>query len=426
MFNMEEDEIMKYKQRLFIISLIIMALTIACNNKDNKLDIIPPEEDKTKIRSEDMVIEEEIMVDNALELIKAMTLKEKIGQLIIVGFDGTNINEESLDYIENLKVGGFILFSRNIVDEEGTLNLLNDLKESNSNNDVPLFLSIDEEGGRVSRLPKSFVKIPEMMKIGNMNDENLSYEIGRILGERVKSLGFNMNFAPVLDINSNPNNPVIGTRAFGSTIESVTQNGLRVMNGIRDVNVIPAVKHFPGHGDTNVDSHINLPIIRKSMDEIKSFELLPFIKAIEEDVEMIMVAHILYSELDENYPSTMSPKIIEGLLRKKLGYEGVIVSDDMTMGAIVENYTLEEGVLSFLKAGGDIALVCHGRENPGKVIGRIEAAVNNGELSEEEIDEKLYRILKLKEKYDLKDNIIDEIKLDDLNDKTKRIIEGIN
>ena len=410
---------MKLKKAMLIILIIIFTITVACRIKDDGLPERPIEEEVE-------VPEEEIIVDNILERIQAMTLREKIGQLIIVGFDGTRINEEALDYIENLKVGGFILFARNIEDEEGTLNLLNDLKEANSNNDLPLFLSIDEEGGRVSRLPESFVKIPEMIKVGNKNNEELSYEIGSILAERVKSLGFNMNFAPVLDINSNPGNPVIGNRAFGGTVESVTKNGLGVMNGIMDLDVIPAVKHFPGHGDTNVDSHINLPVIRKTIDELRDFELIPFIKAIEEDVEMIMVAHILYPELDEDYPSTMSSKIIEGLLRRELGYGGVIVSDDMTMGAIVENYSLEEGVLSFIKSGGDIALVCHGRENPRKVIDKIEMAVNNEDLSEDKIDEKLYRILKLKEKYDLKDHVIDEINIKRINDKTKKIIEKIN
>ena len=410
---------MKFKKNILIILIIIFTVTVSCKNKDIELTETPVED---IIDNSD----EENIVDNTLELIESMTLTEKIGQLVIVGFDGTGINEEALDYIENLKVGGFILFARNIVDEVQTLNLLNELKEANSNNDLPLFLSIDEEGGRVSRLPESFVKIPEMIKLGNKNDEDISYEIGSILGERVKSLGFNMNFAPILDINSNPNNPVIGNRAFGSTVELVSKNGLGVMNGIRDFNVIPAVKHFPGHGDTNVDSHINLPIIRKTLDELKAFELIPFIKAIEEDVEMIMVAHILYPELDEVYPSTMSPKVIEGLLRSELDYKGVIVSDDMTMGAIVENYSLEEGVLSFIKSGGDIALVCHGRENPEKVIKRIEEAVNNGELSEKEIDEKLYRILKLKENFGLKDDLIDEINVKEINDKAKKVIEKIN
>src|SRR5699024_2257645 len=152
-----------------------------------------------------------------------------------------------MDYIENLKVGGFILFARNIGNENQTLELLNDLKEYNSNNDIPLFLSIDEEGGRVSRLPESFVKIPEAMKIGTKED--LSYELGGILGERVKSLGFNMNFAPVLDIHSNSKNPAIGQRAFGRSSESVSKHGIDALNGLRDTGIIPAVKHFPGHGD---------------------------------------------------------------------------------------------------------------------------------------------------------------------------------
>lgn len=417
---MEEDDRMKFKKSILIILIIIFTIMVACNIKDDELTETPIEKDKVEIP------EEEPMVDNTLEKIKSMTLRDKIGQLIIVGFDGTTVNEEALDYIENLKVGGFILFARNIVDEDQTLKLLNELKEANSNNDLPLFLSIDEEGGRVSRLPSSFEKIPEMIKVGNKNDEGISYEIGSILGERVRSLGFNMNFAPVLDINSNPENPVIGNRAFGSTVESVSKNGLGVMNGIRDFNVIPAVKHFPGHGDTNIDSHINLPVIRKTIDELKSFELIPFIKAIEADVEMIMVAHILYPEIDKDYPSTMSSKIIEQILRNELAYGGVIVSDDMTMGAIVENYSLEEGVLSFIEAGGDIALVCHGRENPEKVIKRIEEAVNSGDLSEEQIDEKLYRILKLKENYDLIDDLIDEINVKEINEKTRKVIEKIN
>lgn len=369
--------------------------------------------------------DEEIQVDMITEKIKGMTMEEKIGQLIIVGFEGRDINEETINYIENLKVGGFILFSRNIENENQTLKLLNDLKEANSNNDIPLFLSIDEEGGKVSRLPKSFTKLPGAIKLGNKNDKDISYRFGKILGERVNLLGFNMNFAPVLDINSNPKNPVIGSRSFGSTIEAVVDNGLGVMSGIRDTKVIPAVKHFPGHGDTNMDSHVNLPRVEKTMDELKSFELIPFIKAIRENVEMVMVAHILYPNVDNEHPATMSSKLIQGLLRDELGYDGVIVSDDMTMGAIVENYSLEDAVLSFIESGGDIALICHGIESPGKAIENIKEAINSGSLNENDINEKVYRILKLKEKYNLEDSIIDEIDLTELNNNTRELIREI-
>lgn len=416
----KKDGNMKFKKTILILSIVFFLCLIACKDKGYKKDEKKTEENQIEKDNK------EIVVDDILKQIKSMTLEEKLGQLIIVGFEGENINEETLDYVDNLKVGGFILFARNIVDENQTLKLLNDLKESNSNNDIPLFLSIDEEGGKVSRLSKSFVKIPPAMEIGNKNKKELAYELGNILGERIKSLGFNMDFAPVLDINSNSKNPVIGNRSFGTTVESVSENGIEAMKGLRGVGVIPSVKHFPGHGDTRVDSHINLPIVNKTMEELKSFELVPFMKAIDEDVEMVMVAHILYPEIDDNYPATMSNKLIQGLLRDELGYEGVIVSDDMTMGAIIENYTLEDAVLSFIESGGDIALVCHGRENPKKTIEKLEEAVTNGRLSEEDIDEKLYRILKLKEKFNLKDNIIEEIDLEKINNRTKKFVIEIN
>lgn len=415
---------MRLSKRIIILIILTTLLAGGCKNKDSSKDISL---DDTNINDDTNIDKpiDEVKIDIVNEKIKGMSLEEKIGQLIIVGFEGKNINEEVIKFIEDLKVGGFILFSRNIDDENQTLKLLNDIKEANSNNDIPLFLSIDEEGGKVSRLPKSFIKLPESIKVANKNDKDISYEFGKILGERVKILGFNMNFAPVLDINSNPNNPVIGSRAFGITANQVVDNGIQVMLGIRDTGVIPAVKHFPGHGDTDIDSHVNIPKIEKTIEQLKSSELIPFKVAIDKDVEMVMIAHILYPEIDKDYPATMSREVIKGLLRDELGYDGIIVSDDMTMGAIVENYTLEDGVLSFIKAGGDIALICHGKDNPDKAIQKIIGAIRDGELKEEDINKKVYRVLKLKEKHKLKDNIIDEIDLITLNNKTKEVIERI-
>lgn len=415
---------MKVKRWIKYISLCIIFLTVGCNNKD--IDLNEPSSNKPNNSDIENIDHNDVSIDEIDKRIKGMSLEEKIGQLIIVGFEGKDINEEIINFIEDLKIGGFILFSRNIDNETQTLKLLNDLKEANSNNDIPLFVSIDEEGGKVSRLPKSFIKLPESIKVGNKNHKEISYEFGKILGERVKILGFNINFAPVLDINSNPNNPVIGGRAFGITVSQVADNGIQVMLGIRDAGVIPAVKHFPGHGDTDIDSHVNLPKIEKAIRELKSLELIPFIGAIEKDVEMIMIAHILYPYIDKDYPATMSEIIIKEILRDELGYDGVVVSDDMTMGAVVENYTLEEGVLAFIKAGGDIALICHGKDNPKNAIQKIVEAIIKGELKEEDIDKKVYRILKLKEKYKLDDTIIDKIDLIELNNKTRSLIEKID
>ncbi len=198
------------------------------------------------------------------------------------------------------------------------------------------------------------------------------------------------------------------------------------MKGIRDASIIPAAKHFPGHGDTDIDSHFHLPTINKDKEELYDFELIPFKEAIEENVEMMMIAHILYPKIDEDYPASISNIIINEILRDELNYQGVVVSDDMTMGAIVDNYGIEEATIGFLKAGGDIALICHGTENTINTIEKIKEEINKGELSIDEIDKKVYRILKLKEKFNLKDEIIQELNLEDLNIETKKFLNSIS
>ena len=422
----EEGINMKYKRKIAMLFTLLILFTVGCSKNDIILRESHYDNDNNKEDNENFKNTNDIQVGYIKSKIMGMSLQDKIGQLIIVGFEGKEINDEIIKDIEELKVGGFILFARNIEDENQLLTLLNDIKEANSNEDIPLFLAIDEEGGKVSRLPKSYVKLPDAMKVGEKNDKEISYKFGEILGKRVMSLGFNLNFAPILDINSNPSNPVIGRRAFGTTVNQVVNNGLKVIEGIRNTGVIPAVKHFPGHGDTDIDSHVNLPIVNKTVAELKLFELIPFREAIEVNTEMIMIAHILYPKIDKYNPCTMSTEIVQGLLRDELGYKGIIISDDMTMGAIVNNYSLEEGVISFLKAGGDIALICHGNDNPKKIVDKISEAVKNGELCEEDIDKKVYRILELKEKYGLEDRITDKIELDILNNETRILIEEIN
>lgn len=405
-----------------LLMLLMLVLLVGCNR------MLPENDEINKIPNDgDDLTNEEVReepIDPIEEILSKLSMDEKIGQLIIAGFEGTELNDEVVKLVDEYKVGGFILFSRNILDENQTIKLLNDIKDLNSKNNIPLFLSIDEEGGRVSRLPKSYVKLPEAAVFGKKNNKALSYELGKILGERVKALGFNMDFSPVLDINSNPKNPVIGNRAFGSNVETVVENGIEAMLGIKETNVISVVKHFPGHGDTSIDSHVNLPMVDKTKDELKSFELVPFINAIENDADAIMIAHILYPKIDSN-PATMSSKIIDDLLRNELGFNGIVISDDMTMGAIVENYTLEEAVLSFLKGGGDIALICHGYENILKAVESIKEAVRTGELPEEKINEKVYRILSIKEKYNLKDEPIEDIDLTDINNRTLELINKV-
>lgn len=378
--------------KLLIIMLILQVISTACKSL---------EEDKIQ------------------DKLDSMTLEEKAGQLLIVGFKGTFLNDRTKSYINDLKVGGLILFDRNIESKGQIIGLVEEIKGSNAEEDIPLFLCIDEEGGSISRLPKEYRRLPDPFQIGEINDVDLAFQFGQLLGNRVKSLGLNLNFAPVLDIHSNPDNPVIGKRAYGTNPERVSDIGLEVAKGIRNSSIIPAVKHFPGHGDTSTDSHLELPIIDKSLEELRNFELIPFEDAIENNIEMIMMAHILLPSLDKDYPATLSKKIVHDLLRDEMGYEGVIVSDDMTMGAIVNNFTLEDACIDFLKAGGDILLVCHGEDNPRIVFDKIIDAVEIGELSMEEIDEKVYRILELKDRYLKVGNV--DLNLEELNNMAEEI-----
>ena len=353
-----------------------------------------------------------------------MSLDEKIGQLVIVGLDGYVNDENSTYLIEKYRVGGFVLLKQNVKDTEQLLELMNSLKKTNAANKIPLFLAIDEEGGRISRLPDDFKKLPSSGRIGQANDKRLAYQAGSLLAEMLKTIGLNMNFAPVLDINSNPENPVIGDRAFGVSSELVTELGMEAMSGIKAQGIIPVVKHFPGHGDTDVDSHVGLPVVEASLSRLESFELIPFKTAIENQADAIMIAHILLPKIDPNNPASFSKPIITDLLRKKMNFDGVVITDDLTMGAVVNNYDLGEAAVEPLKAGSDIILVCHDYEKEVRVIEAIKKAVETGKITEERVDESLYRILSLKKKYGLSDEPVRAVDLQRLNDKIEELYES--
>lgn len=397
--------------KINILLLSALLLLVGCTKKN---EIILDDNENVK---EPDPVEEVVEMDPIDELIKAMTLEEKIGQLLIVGKEGFELDDEDKNQIDTNKVGGFVFFSRNIESEKQVVEMLQDLNEYNSKNKIPLFLSLDEEGGKVTRLSKIYKRLPEAKVIGDKNNKEISFEFGEILGSMLKDLGFNLDFAPVLDINSNPKNPVIGSRAFGSTVDKVVNNGVEVMEGIKSVGVIPSVKHFPGHGDTSVDSHIDLPKVDKTYSELDNLELIPFKEAIKKDVDMIMVAHILFPQIDLDLPATLSEKIIKDILRDKLDFKGVIISDDITMGAIKKNYSIEEASASFIKNGGDIVLVCHGKDNPSAVIQKIKEIIDTGEMEIGELDKKLYRILSLKQRYKIEDNFILEEGTESINNR---------
>lgn len=399
--------------KLFIISALTMTLLISCGGNNIKEE----KDDKEQSNNKEQINNEEgKVVDKVKEKLDTMTLNEKIGQLFIVGFEGDTINDEIKDLVSNQHVGGVIYFSRNVVDSNQIINLNNEIKSLE--NDIPLFISIDEEGGLVSRVPEEFVSLPSSGYIGEFNDENLSYSVGKILSEELNMLGFNMDFAPVLDIDSNPNNTVIGERAFGNNAEIVSRLGIKTMEGLRDGGVIPVVKHFPGHGDTDIDSHYGLPIVTKTLEELKNLEFIPFKNAIDNGADAVMVSSIILSTIDSENPSTMSKKVMADILRNDLGFEGVIATDDMTMGAIMDNYNLSDAVVMSINSGGDLILVCHGYDDILNSILAVKDAVNSNIISEERINDSVYRILKLKEKYKVNDDKIDgNIDINSINTK---------
>ena len=389
------------------------------NTKHDNDQIIIDDKDDEEIKDKPIVI-----IDPINQQLSEMTLEQKIGQMLIVGVEGYTIGENSKSLIKDNKIGGFIIYGDNVESSSQLLKLTNDLKEINSTNNIPLFISVDEEGGRVSRMPSEFNNIPSYSYIGSINDKEYAYNIGSVIAEEIKQFGFNLNFAPVLDINSNPQNQVIGDRSLGSNEIIVSELGIQIMKGLSENKVVPVVKHFPGHGDTYIDSHIGLPIVNKTIDELNSFELIPFKDAIANGADMIMIAHILMKEIDSENPASLSNVIITDVLRNQLKFEGVVITDDITMGAVTTNYTTEEAVVKAVQAGNDIVLVAHGYDNALLAIQTLKQKVENNIVPEARIDDSVYRILKLKYKYNLEDNISKQVGVEKINKLINQIKKG--
>ncbi len=329
--------------------------------------------------------------------IGALSLKEKIGQLIVFGFDATTINDHALRLIENERVGNVILFARNVASPKQLFYLNKAIQETVLKTvRIPAIICIDQEGGMVTRIKQGATFFPGAMTIAASHDSSNSYRLGRYMGRQLKALGINMDLAPSLDINNNPHNPVIGVRSFGDTPDIVMEYGLAYIRGLQET-IIATAKHFPGHGDTSVDSHLELPKVDKPMDELKNMELKPFKAAVDDGIKAIMSSHINFPALTENgFPATLSSACLTGLLRKDWNYQGLIITDCMQMQAIQANYTTKEGALMAIEAGADLVCVSHSEKLQTEATRHIMDAVKTGRLSEDVIDDRLRRVLRHK------------------------------
>lgn len=326
-----------------------------------------------------------------------MNVSELAGQLCMIGFEGIEITSDLRKWMREYQPGGIILFSRNLVDPVQIAHLTNDLQALAG--DIPLLIAIDQEGGRVSRLPSGFTIFPPAATVAQPGSTELAYQAAAVTAKELRAVGINMNMAPVLDIHTNPSNPIIGNRAFGTEPEQVCLMGTATIAGLHDHRVLACGKHFPGHGDTSTDSHVELPVVHASRQRLEDVELRPFQYAINHGLQAMMTAHVHYPALDPTNPATLSPTIISGLLRQQMGFSGVILSDDLEMRAILDHSKVGDAAVHSLQAGVDMLLVCKARALATDTIGAVRRALHSGELDPAGLTASLARIAAVKQRF---------------------------
>lgn len=318
-----------------------------------------------------------------------------VGRCLMIGIGGTTLSSAEADFIRRCGIGGVILFSRNIETPQQCAALVRQIQ---SLSDTPLLIGIDQEGGRVARLRAPFTRFPPAGQLGCGPPEE-TYRCAVAQAMELKGIGVNLNFAPVLDVDTNPANPIIGDRSFGKTPDQVIRHACQVIAGLQDTGIIACGKHFPGHGDTTVDSHLALPAVDHAPDRLEAVELPPFIAAIAAGVGCIMTAHLLVRQYDAEWPASLSPTIVTTLLRERLGFNGVIVSDDLEMKGITQNHTVPFAAVRALQAGSDLLLICQSLDLQQQAWEAMAHAVEQGELSEERIAQSSHRIAHLKRRF---------------------------
>ena len=330
-------------------------------------------------------------------IIDSMTLEEKVGQLLLIGFSGKKVTSHIRRWVGERKVGGVAIFARNI-ESTGQIARFTRGIQSLTRKSVPVFVSLDQEGGNVVRLKDGATVLPGNMALGATRSTALSYVAGQALGTDLKRLGFNMNLAPVLDVNSNPKNPVIGIRSYGEKPELVGALGTWFVRGQQEAGVTGVAKHFPGHGDTHADSHFAMPSISTDVNRLRNIELKPFQRAIDAGLDAVMTAHIALPKVAEepDLPATLSYRILTEELRERMGFKGIVITDGLEMQGIIEKYGAGTAAVQAVLAGADMAMILWTNRKKEEVYRSLIRAVERGTISMERLDQSVRRILRVK------------------------------
>ena len=377
------------KQRIIgiVIIIIIVLAILGINNRSIFNDDEQVIQDKQQIKQENLTIDEKVD-----QIVAFMSQTEKLGQMVMIGIQGTKVDDDSLYMLNQYHMGGVILFDRNMESPEQVKQLTSDL-QAQSNEKVPLFIGIDEEGGDVVRMAEKLTPPPSQKEIGATGDIEQAKTWAIKTAKSLKDMGINVNFAPVADVGSNDK------RSYSTDANTVIDFVRAATKGYQQENIIYSLKHFPGIGKGKVDSHIDSSSIDVAKEVLMTEDILPFKTIIDESDPndyFILVSHLKYLALDEEYPASLSSKIMTDLLRNELGYKGIIITDDMEMGAVANHNDFRSIGVNAVKAGADIVLVCHEYEHQQEVYLGLLDAVNNGEISQERIDESIKRIIKVK------------------------------
>jgi len=330
---------------------------------------------------------------------EGLNLEEKIGQMLVVGFHGTKAPPYIIQWIKEGRIGGVILFARNITTPKQVRDLTHSLHQAAKH---PLLIAIDQEGGTVARLRKAYTESPGAMALGAADDPVLTEKVSSILATELRALGVNWNLAPAIDITHNIDNPSVGTRNIGSDPMHVARHAKAQITGFQTTGVAATAKHYPGKANTPVDPHVELPVIEGDLEAMWNTDLVPFKAAIEAKVASILITHVQFKDLEPTYPSTLSPRIIQGLLRDQMGYTGMVTTDCMEMKAVTNKYGPAESAILAANAGANIILFSHTREYQEQVYTALLDAAKSGRIPLSNIDYSVERIKGVKQRYPIK------------------------